>query len=666
MKAAVRTKLRTERLEERTTPAVFGTPWADATHLTLSLAPDGTLIGAKPSNLFNTLDAAYPRAVWQRELLRAVQLWTSTANVNVGRTADGGQPFGASGSLQGDSRFGDIRIGATQMSSDSSAVAVPPNPFIAGTWAGDIVLNSSVDWTDSRNNLCGLMLHEVGHALGLEENDIPTSAMYRDVGHAPRNPSPRDVADIQALYGRRPMDAYDTVSRNDSLDRATVLSPAVQTESSFLPLVAFADIGPRADVDVYAITVPLTYTGPLTVRLVTAGVSLLQPNVTILDAGGQVLSSGSSQKLGGDVLTLTLPTVTPGTRLYIKVDSTSSNAFDFGRYALAVTFDARNTVPTERLLSVLQGPYDRVPLGDLGDLLRGSTAAFLNNDNHLNDRDSEAFELKPTAGYAKRTHYASVGSLSDAADVDVYKFETAESKGDRPLVLTIGLTAYSANGVVPKVVLVDPLGQIVPVDVIAYDRGQYTVQATGIRPGSTYLVRVVRDSNRVVQLSSQLGNYSLAIDSLTPQSYLSTFASGQLGGSTPEAGGIVYVAQNQVMHIVLSVDVTPPATTGGVQMTITDAGGNVVFSLVANAGETVSEEAILLAPGEYRVSYRSLGTAPSIGFKVRGQSISDPAGPIVIDPTHDPFYQNPDDPNSYLYPDGTITRISYLWLYWVI
>ena len=56
-----------ERLEERTLLATVGTPWADARHLSISFAPDGTPIAGHQSNFFQTLDASRPTADWQRE-----------------------------------------------------------------------------------------------------------------------------------------------------------------------------------------------------------------------------------------------------------------------------------------------------------------------------------------------------------------------------------------------------------------------------------------------------------------------------------------------------------------------------------------------------------------------------------------------------------------------
>src|SRR5262245_10367216 len=63
-----RRRPRLEALEDRCVPATFGIPWSDAAHLTLSFAPDGTTLGPEQSTLFSTLDAAMPRAVWQREI----------------------------------------------------------------------------------------------------------------------------------------------------------------------------------------------------------------------------------------------------------------------------------------------------------------------------------------------------------------------------------------------------------------------------------------------------------------------------------------------------------------------------------------------------------------------------------------------------------------------
>src|SRR6516164_6196523 len=105
-------RLALEVLEDRTAPAVFGVPWSDPTHLTLSFAPDGTSIGGQASTLFATLNAQEPMAAWQAVVLHAVQTWAVNTSLDVGGVPDDGQHFGTAGAGSEAPRFGDIRIGA--------------------------------------------------------------------------------------------------------------------------------------------------------------------------------------------------------------------------------------------------------------------------------------------------------------------------------------------------------------------------------------------------------------------------------------------------------------------------------------------------------------------------------------------------------------------------
>ncbi|HKA08015.1 MAG TPA: hypothetical protein VKD71_12205, partial [Gemmataceae bacterium] len=109
---APRPRLEVELLTDRCLPTMFGIPWADPNHLTLSFAPDGTATPYGPNVLSATLGASAPTASWQREVLRAFQTWAVNANIDIGLVADGGQPLGTVGAVQWDSRFGDIRVAA--------------------------------------------------------------------------------------------------------------------------------------------------------------------------------------------------------------------------------------------------------------------------------------------------------------------------------------------------------------------------------------------------------------------------------------------------------------------------------------------------------------------------------------------------------------------------
>ena len=75
--------LRLQLLEDRATPAVFGEPWLDGRHLTLSFAPDGTLISGAGSSL-GTAVSPLGSDTARLEILRAFQTWAANANLNIG------------------------------------------------------------------------------------------------------------------------------------------------------------------------------------------------------------------------------------------------------------------------------------------------------------------------------------------------------------------------------------------------------------------------------------------------------------------------------------------------------------------------------------------------------------------------------------------------------
>src|ERR1700732_709818 len=209
-----RRPLALERLEDRLTPATWGIPWPDAQHLTLSFVPDRTTGGLSPSNLFQDLNALAPTATWQREVLRAFQTWAINGNANIALVTDGGQPMGSPGAIQGDSRFGDIRIAAATAASaiDPSDLAdAQPFSWTGTTWSGDVVLNSSykigVGNVPGQYDLYSAMLHEAGHVFGLGEIDDASSPMYPTYAYR-TGLSAGDVARFQQLYGVRQPDSF--------------------------------------------------------------------------------------------------------------------------------------------------------------------------------------------------------------------------------------------------------------------------------------------------------------------------------------------------------------------------------------------------------------------------------------------------------------------------
>jgi hypothetical protein len=144
---------------------------------------------------------------------------------------------------------------------------------------------------------------------------------------------------------------------------------------------------------------------------------------------------------------------------------------------------------------------------------------------------------------------------------------------------------------------------------------------------------------------------------------LKTFAAGTLSAARPEDDYTLYVARSQLFQFVLSAGVPGVPQDASVSLEIYNSAGQLVFSLTARAGETVSASSVFLTPGAYRVRFTgassSGGALPSLLYRWRGSNLSDPVGPAMEDTTMQPQYQSTDDPSSYSYPNGTTSPDPY-------
>jgi hypothetical protein len=624
-------RLAVEVLEDRCTPAVFGVPWPNPSHLTLSFAPDGAQIASQTSSLFATLNSQESTAAWEADILGAVQTWAVNTNLNVGVVPDNGQPFGASGAGQ---RFGDIRIGAAPLSPGVLAISVPHDPYVSGGWSGDIILNSTIDFTQPQTDLSGVLLHELGHVFGLGASTDPASVLYENATWVTPQLAASDVTAIQALYGAPPA---TPPGRHAFQTAAPIRFPfddgIVYTGTT--PLTAFGDMVAPGQNDFFSVQTA-NFSGPMTFRLQTAGISLLAPELTVYDANGNVLGQAESTSDQGDTVSVQLTSATANTTYYIGVEAATSGLFAAGRYGLAVTFDATLKTTPDQIASMLR-------------------AHGASSDSSDDARPGSIVALKTTTGYASNQHYETRGSSTTAV---TYSLQSPSSTSGSAQVLTVALSTSGDGGSLPQLQVLDANQQPVTAQVLVDNSGAYTIQASGLASGQTYYLTLTPAANGNEDDTS----YALVADFNQGSSLQPGLASGATS-TTDSPTYALYAALDQVFSFSLSAAGTGAPAGSTVQMTITDSKGNVVFRLAAAAGQTVTGPPVLLGPGAYAVSFAVVtpGSAPgALSFQLRGGSITDPIGPVITDPTYTPTYTDPGNLFLYYYPDGTVSVTPFL------
>lgn len=317
-----------EVLEDRVMPYAFGgMPWAN-TNVTASFMPDGTLIGTNPSSLFARLNAVAATATWQREFARALQTWADNSNLNFHFVADDGSPSWTFGSAQGDSRFGDIRLGASPMPGYLAYTTFPSG----NSGGGNMTLDSGTTFSiGGHPDLFSVLLHESGLALGLAEVGQPGVVMYGTLTGTYTGLASDDIAGIQALYGARRDDAYDAQATNNDFSTATTLA----LDGSGATTIN-ADLTSLADIDYYRIVLPAGSDGTVTVSVDVSNLSLLAPKVLVFDAAQHLVGTADVGMAYGTAATVTISSLAPGQTYYVAVDGATTDVFGMGAYRLNI------------------------------------------------------------------------------------------------------------------------------------------------------------------------------------------------------------------------------------------------------------------------------------------------------------------------------------------
>jgi Matrixin len=345
--------------------STFGDQWTYDSRITYSLMPDGTSVGGVPSVLFQTLNAKYPTATWEGQIEAAASLWESVTNVNLALVPDGGEPDGCAGDQQDDPRFGDIRIGMVPLSSSVLAVTFVPPQGNGGTDAGDILLNSNVDWQIGSNyDLETVVAHEFGHALGLGESTVSSAVMYGTYNGIKQDLASDDIEGIDSIYGTRQFDQFNQGGqRNDTYETATNINSYLNNGQIAIPGL---DITTSGDSEWFYVNVPSDTNGTMSVTAQSSDLSMLSPKVEVYNSSLSLIGdAGTAASLGATVTVST--SVGTGQGYYIKVLA-AGGAGPIGGYGLLVNF-------TSHTQSAIAAPNTMVPEQ------ASTTAGETSNDN---------------------------------------------------------------------------------------------------------------------------------------------------------------------------------------------------------------------------------------------------------------------------------------------
>ena len=295
---------------------VTGYSWPNPSHITYSIAPDGVFWDHGTNNLNASFNAKFGTSgIWERQFALALATWESVANINIVPVSDGPYDLNTLGQAQGDPRFGDIRFGGYAFLDTTITLAQTYFPPPQGsTAAGDVELNTSMNFNiGSTYDLYSVVLHETGHSLGLDEAPNPAEVMAIDYGGLRTGLQPGDIAGIQAIYGARTLDSYQ--SRGIGVSLAAPIDLSTNLAASSHTVVSGVSLSSIGSTEYYSFVAPSYASGTLQVTAAASNISMLSPQVSIYNASGALLSRANNPSAWSDNVTASIPAVVPGQRV---------------------------------------------------------------------------------------------------------------------------------------------------------------------------------------------------------------------------------------------------------------------------------------------------------------------------------------------------------------
>ncbi len=631
-----------ESLEDRRLMANFGTPWPDARSLSVSFPTDQAAIGAYRNAAREVLDQVTDRLEWQEAALRAFQTWAVQANINIGLVADRGDDFGAVGLTTNDPRFGEFRIGAfPQVGTLANAL---PYQQIAGTWSGDVLLNTHANFFLADPNATGqiqvpapnekgpavelfsVLLHEAGNALGLADNSIEGAVMNGLYSGPNTRLKASDIAAIRQLYGPR-RDVYETTTNNTRGQATAILNPPGYSGSE--PISVNGSLNTSNDIDFYRVT-PLRNFESVSIRLWASGISLLKAKLEVLDRFGNKLADVKADSVFQNNLQLNIGSLKDHSTLFIRVARNSDDVFGIGDYRLDLDYRPTSLQPS--LLPVAHDADANDEEGNSVDYLSVDVLfdqfGLVDKEIGTNDTLVSAQPLSTTTGFLNRTRYELQSSLSSRTDRDLWSFQAPANPGPTLHIHVDPVT----NSVVPlDVILLNQDGDRIASRLTKKADGGVSLVVQNPVANENYVLFVRATSGTGVTAANYVASINFATD---PADQLRNVFSGSIAGSAQNVSKLTNYKTQLFRFDLSSQSISNDV---GVQLNIFDARtGAVVGSLAASNG-LAKTEYVWLGAGDYIIKVnrrtRLASAGAMVNFTLRADVISDDQGPLPINPT---------------------------------
>ncbi len=246
--------------------------------------------------------------------------------------------------------------------------------------------------------------------------------------------------------------------------------------------------------------------------------------------------------------------------------------------------------------------------------------------------------LKTAPGFADKTRYEFFGTISDTLDSDFYSITSPQSV-PAGTVLSVTVDAAEAQALIPQLSVYNTQSQLITPTVLRNGNGSITLQIPDIAANQTYRIKVAAaaDGSRYL-----IGNYSLKARFSTAVESQATLLEGSLSSVASLRFHEMQLNHTMIFNFALEAtrnrtSVNPNIAT---QVTLYDALGREIHRVVSLNDTTRTTSSVLLVPGKYyvRINANSQdGTAFSpLRFRLLGSVVSDPVGPIGLNPTDTP------------------------------